>query len=75
MTYISSIVCYKVFNEEKNYREDFLTKQKMKKWMLIIDKVIPSSVFISKFNNREETIELQQANQKARVQFNVNTSE
>ncbi|KAL4447063.1 hypothetical protein ABPG74_013915 [Tetrahymena malaccensis] len=75
MTFISSVLCYKVFTDEKIFREDFLIKQKMEKWMLIIDKVIPSSVFITKFNPREETIELSQSNQKAKNQFEVKNSE
>ncbi|KAL4497358.1 hypothetical protein ABPG72_011293 [Tetrahymena utriculariae] len=75
MTFISSVLCYKVFTDEKNFRQDFLIKQKMEKWMLIIDKVIPSSVFITKFNPREETIELSQSNQKAKNQFQVKNSE
>ncbi|EAR85610.2 hypothetical protein TTHERM_00420180 (macronuclear) [Tetrahymena thermophila SB210] len=75
MTFISSVLCYKVFTDERIFREDFLIKQKMEKWMLIIDKVIPSSVFITKFNPREETIELSQSNQKAKNQFEVKNSE
>lgn len=62
MSFISAVLCYKVFNDEKTMREDFLIKQKMEKWMLIVDRVIPSSVFITKFNPREEIIELSQSN-------------
>jgi hypothetical protein len=39
-----------VYFEEKNTRENFENIQKLNNWKIIIEKFVPASVFISKFN-------------------------